>query len=77
MYGPRQNLLRNVVVTFSFNNFFRHGYSKMCENVTDSGRHNYYNVSMSNFERLALFIYQCGKLYIHHCLLKIEENDEF
>ena len=49
----------------------------MCKNVTDSGRHNYSDVSMSSFERLALFIYECGKLYMYHCLLKIEENDDF
>ena len=22
-------------------------------------------------------MYECGKLYMHHCLLKIEENDDF
>ena len=77
MYGPRQNLLRNVVLRFSFNNCFQHSYSKMCKNVTDSGRHNYSDISMSSFERLTLFIYECGKLYLHHCLLKIEENDDF
>ena len=38
MYGPRQNLLSNVVKTFAFNNCFRHSYSKMCKNVTHSGR---------------------------------------
>ena len=74
MYGPRQNLLRNVVITLSFNNCFRHIYSKMC---TDSGSHNRSDVSMSSFKRLTLFIYKCGKLYMHHCLLKIEENDDF
>ena len=77
MYGPRQNLLRNVVITFSFNNCFRHSYSKMCKNVIDSGRHNNCDVSISSFESLTLFIFECGKLYMHHCLLKIEENDDF
>ena len=77
MYGPRQNLRRTIVITFSFNNCFRQRYSKMCKNVTSSGRHNYSDVSMLSFERLTLFIYQCGKLYIHHCFLKIEENDGF
>ena len=77
MYGPRQNLLRTVVRTFSFNNCFRQSYSKMCKNFTDSGRHNYSGVCMSSFERLALFLYECGKLYMHHCPLKIEENDDF
>ena len=48
----------------------------MCKNFTDSGLHNYSGVSMSSFERLALFLYECGKLYMHHCLLKIEENDD-
>ena len=77
MYGPRQNLLRNVARTFSFNNCFRQSNSKMCKNVTDNRRHNYSDISMSSFELLALFIYECGKLYMHHCLLKIEENDDF
>ena len=52
VYGPRQNLLRYVVITFSFNNCFRHSYSKMCKNVTDSGHHNYSDVSMSSFGRI-------------------------
>ena len=77
MYGPRQNLLRNVVRTYSFKNCFRQSYSKMCKNVRDSGRHLYSDVSMTSLEPLALFIYECGKLYMHHCLLKIEENDDF
>ena len=77
VYGPRQNLRRNIVITFSFNNCFRQSYSKMCKNITDSGRHNYSDVSMLSFEHLTLFIYKCGKLYMHHCLLKIEENDGF
>ena len=77
VYGPRQNLLRYVVITFSFNNCFRHSYSKMCKNVKDSGHHNYSDVSMSSFGRLTSFMYECGKLYMHHCLLKIEENDDF
>ena len=49
----------------------------MCKNVTDSGRHNYSDVSVSSLERLALFIYECDKLYMHHCLLKIEEKGDF
>ena len=49
----------------------------MCKNVVDSGRRNYSDASMSGLERLTLFIYKCGKLYMHHCLLKIEENDDF
>ena len=73
MCGPRQNLLRNVVKTFSFNICFRHSYSKMCKNVTLSGRHNYSDVIMSRFERLTSFMYECDKLYIHRCRLKIEE----
>ena len=77
MYGPRQNLLKNVVITFSFNNCFRHSYSKMCKNVTDSRRHNYSEVRLTSFIRLTLFIYKCRKLYLHDCLLKIEENDDF
>ena len=49
----------------------------MCKNVRDSGRHIYSDVSMTSLEPLALFIYECGKLYMHHCLLKIEENNDF
>ena len=32
---------------------------------------------MSSFERPTPFMYEWGKLYMHHCLLKIEENDDF
>ena len=49
----------------------------MCKNVTDSGHHNYSDVCVSSLERLALFIYECDKLYMHQCLLKIEENGDF
>ena len=63
VYGPRQNLLRNVVKTFSLNKCFRHSYSKMCKNVTLSGHNNYSDVSMSHFERLTPFMYECAKLY--------------
>ena len=77
MYGPRQNLLRYVVITFSFDNCFQHIYSKMCKNVTDSGHHNYSDVSVSSFERLTSFMHEFGKLYMHHCLLKIEEKTTF
>ena len=59
MYGPSQNLLRYVVITFSFNNCFRHSYSKMCKNVTDSGHHNYSDVSMLSFEHLTCVRHLC------------------
>ena len=43
----------------------------------DSGRHNYSDVRISSYKQLTLFIYEWRKLYMHHCLLKIEENDDF
>ena len=39
--------------------------------------YNYSDVSISSFEHLTSFMYECDKLYIHHCRLKIEENDDF
>ena len=49
----------------------------MYKNVTDSGHHNYSDVSVSIFERLTSFMHECGKLYMHHCLMKIEEKTTF
>ena len=77
MYRPRQNLLINVIITFSFNNCFRHSYSKMCKNVTDSGRQNCSDASISSFERHKLSLYECGKLYMHHFLLKLKKMTTF
>ena len=77
MYRPRQNLLRNVVITFSFNNCFRHSNFKMCKNVMDSGRHNYSDVRMSSFERITLFVYECGKIWCTTSFWKLKKMTTF
>ena len=77
MYGPRQNLLRNEVIPFSLNDLFRHSYSKNVRKRHINGRHYYFDVSMLSFERLTSLMFECRKLYMHHCLKKVDENDDF
>ena len=77
MYGPRQNLLRNEVITFSLNDFFRHSYSKNVRKRHINGRHCYFDVSMLSFERLTSLMFECRKLYMHHCLKKLKRMTTF